>query len=758
MSNNLDIINIDFLDNEINDLLNSAIAFARKTGSANCEVIHLLFTAINKGYLKEFVADNNIKASFTDENAVHLLQDEGTLDSLDDDDQDIKTIDYLGESIADFIFCEIKAKYISSGKKVVGIDQFLAELAGYTKFDITIDDWCEYFDICGSGSELTVRRCNNTANVEPLNIPSDISPYMHDMTLDVQIAKETIFGVDKYITKAFEVLSRKVKANPCVIGNAGVGKTAIVHGIAKRIINGEAPKQFEKYHIISIDAATISAGTRYRGDFEERLSKILTWAQEHKVILFIDEMHAFITSGSDKENPESSNALKPVLSNGNVRVIGATTLKEYHRVIEQDAALERRLQVIEVKEPSKEVTQQIVENAIHDYEEYHSVDVSKDIIKSAIDLTYKYMKDKSFPDKAFTVIDEACAKTKISGDTKVSMETLLSVVSENSGIDVRKLSESQTEKLIELESIVGRRVIGQKNAISKVCKAIRRSKAGTHEADKPIATMLFVGPTGVGKTELSRVISDNIVPSKEAFIKIDMSEYSEKGSVTKLIGASPSFIGYGDGGQLTEAVKHNPYALILFDEIEKACSEVYNLMLQLLDEGRLTDGQGETVDFTNCIIIMTSNTGYGAEELDRRALGFSSGAKDKQSDDIEKDIKVRKALEQTFKPEFINRFDDIVIFDKLDKDQCKRIVELMLEKLSERIDNNTEITVTFSDSLVRHIADIGFSDKYGARNLRRSIQDIVEDDVSMFILNGTMKKGEAYIVDYDDDSKKLVVS
>lgn len=758
MSNNPDIINIDFLDNETNDLLNSAIAFARKTDSANCEVIHLLFTAINKGYLEEFVADNNIKTQFTDENAVHLLQDEGTLDSLDDYDKDIKTIDYLGESIADFIFCEIKAKYASSGNKVIAIDQFLAELASYARFDITIDDWCMYFDICGSSSELTVRRYKSTAEIEPLNIPSDISHYMHDMTLDVQIAKETIFGVDKYITKAFEVLSRKVKANPCVIGNAGVGKTAIVHGIAKRIIDGEAPKQFEKYHIVAIDAATISAGTRYRGDFEERLSKILTWAQEHKVILFIDEMHAFITSGSDKENPESSNALKPVLSNGNVRVIGATTLKEYHRVIEQDAALERRLQVIEVKEPSKEVTQQIVENAIHDYEEYHGVEVSKDIIKSAIDLTYKYMRDRSFPDKAFTVIDEACAKTKISGDKKVNMETLLSVVSENSGIDVRKLSESQTEKLIELESIVGRRVIGQKNAISKVCKAIRRSKAGTHEADKPIATMLFVGPTGVGKTELSRVISDNIVPSKEAFIKLDMSEYSEKGSVTKLIGASPSFVGYGDGGQLTEAVKHNPYALILFDEIEKACSEVYNLLLQLLDEGRLTDGQGETVDFTNCIIIMTSNTGYGAEELDKKTLGFNSEAKDKQFDNIEKDVKVRKALEQTFKPEFINRFDDIVIFDKLDKHQCERIVELMLEKLSERIDNNTEITVTFSDSLVKHIADVGFSDKYGARNLRRSIQDIVEDDVSMFILDGTMKKGEAYIVDYDDNSNKLVVS
>ena len=458
---------------------------------------------------------------------------------------------------------------------------------------------------------------------------------------------------------------------------------------------------------------------------------------------------------------ESINALKPVLANGKVRMIGTTTTKEYHRSIEQDPALERRLQVIEVKQPTKDVTKQIVENAITVYEDYHGVKVDTEIIDKAIDLTDKYMKDKSFPDTAFTVIDEACAKTKLADEKAVSVETLLNVISENSGVDVRVLDSNQTEKLIKLESIVGKRVIGQKKAISKVCRAIRRSKAGTHESDKPIATMLFVGPTGVGKTELSKVISDNIVPSKEEFIKIDMSEYSEKGSITRLIGASPSFVGYGEGGQLTEAVKHNPYSLILFDEIEKACDEVYNLMLQLLDEGRLTDGQGDTVDFTNCIIIMTSNTGYGAEELNKKAVGFNPDTqcnKDDKMDDIDRDIKVRKALEQSFKPEFINRFDDIVIFDKLDKTQCERIVELMLDKLSERIDNNTKINLTFSDSLVKHITEVGYSSKYGARNLRRSIQDIVEDDISMFILDGTMKSGQVYIVDYDKKSDKLIVT
>ena len=763
MSEQLDIITIDFLDYNSNDLLNNAIFFARNTHSKSCEIIHLLLTAINMGYLNDFVHDNNIDPEFTSKSAIHKLQDEDLLGIIDESLCEngkctVESIDYLGDSITDFIFCELKAKHVVSKNSVVKLETLLYELVKYARDDVNVDDWCTYFGICDSGSKLIVSTPKDAVNIEPLVIPKEFRAFIHDLMVDDTIAKETIFGVDQYITKAFEVLSRKVKANPCIIGPAGVGKTAIVHGIVKKILNGEAPKQFSQHHIVSIDAATISAGIRYRGDFEERLSKILDWAQEQKIILFIDEVHAFVTAGADRENSESSNALKPVLSNGNVRVIGATTLKEYHRVIEQDTALERRLQVIEVKEPTKEVTQQIIENAICDYEDYHGVKVDKDIITSAIELTHKYMKDKSFPDKAFTVIDEACAKTKLAKEKVVSRETLLNVISENSGIDVRKLDDNQTEKLIKLESIVGKRVIGQKNAISRVCRAIRRSKAGTHENDKPIATMLFVGPTGVGKTELSKVISDNIVPSKEAFIKIDMSEYSEKGSITRLIGASPSFVGYGEGGQLTEAVKHNPYALLLFDEIEKACDEVYNLMLQLLDEGRLTDGQGDTVDFTNCIIIMTSNTGYGAEELNRKTVGFNSDAKSEKYDDAEKDAKVRKALEQTFKPEFINRFDDIVIFDKLDKTQCERIVELMLDKLSERIDNNAKISITFSDSLVKHIADVGFSDKYGARNLRRSIQDIVEDDVSMFILDGTMKRGETYIVDYDNDSDKLVVT
>jgi len=761
MSKQIGLISIDFLDNESNTLLNDAMNFAWQTESESCEFLHLLFTAMSSGNLDGFMDDNNIHPSTIDANAIYQLQEIDSISTIertaDGDIPKVEPIDYIGESIADFIYCELKFKHVISGNSVVTLDQFLYELKQYTHKDDLVSSWCAHFGICNSNQDLVLSD-HGGVHIEPLIIPKEFNAFVHDLMVDPKIATEAIYGVDQYITKAFEVLSRKSKANPCIVGPAGVGKTAIVHGIIKKILEGKAPRQFKNTHIVSIDAATISAGTRYRGDFEERLSKILNWAQEEDVIMFIDEMHAFITAGTDREHSESSNALKPVLSNGNIRVIGATTLKEYHRAIEPDVALERRLQVIEVKEPNKEVTQQIVENSIRDYENYHGVEVDEDIIKTAIDLTHKFMRDKHFPDKAFTVIDEACAKTKLAGEKTVKRETLLNVISENSGIDVRKLDDNQVEKLINLESIVSKRVIGQQQAISKVCKAIRRSKAGTHENDKPIATMLFVGPTGVGKTELSKVISDNIVPSKEAFIKIDMSEYAEKGSITRLIGASPSYVGYGEGGQLTEAVKHNPYALILFDEIEKACDEVYNLMLQLLDEGRLTDGQGDTVDFTNCIIIMTSNTGYGADQINRQAVGFNSGAKSAKCADSERDAKVRKALEQTFRPEFINRFDDIVIFDKLDKTQCERIVELMLDKLSERIDSNTRINITFSDSLVKHITDVGFSDKYGARNLRREIQNIVEDDVSMYILNGTMKKGETYIVDYDCDSDKLVVT
>lgn len=762
MSKQLSIIVIDFLDDESNDLINKAMAFARKTQSASCEALHLMFTAYKEGLLDDFAKANNIGISNTNECAIDILQAQGAIRKADEEQCEdgectIDSIDYMGDSLADFLFCELKSKYGASSKNAISLEKVVYTLKRYANYDDIIQEWAESFNLGDNDFNFKIEE-SDSMRLEPLNIPREFMAYMHDLTDDKKVKEETIFGVDEYITKAFEVLSRKVKANPCIIGQAGVGKTAIVHGIAKRIMEGKAPKYFSKYHIISIDAATVSSGTRYRGDFEERLSKIINWAQENPVILFIDEIHAFVTAGADRENSESSNALKPVLSNGNVRIIGATTLKEYHMVIEKDSALLRRLQAIEVSEPTKEITKRIVENAICDYEKYHNVEVSSDIIDTAIELTHKYMRNKAFPDKAFTVIDEACAKTKLAGEKIVKRDTLLNVISENSGIDVRKVDIDQAEKLIKLESIVSERVIGQSKAISKVCRAIRRSKAGTHENDKPIATMLFVGPTGVGKTELSKVISDNIVPSKEAFIKLDMSEYSEKGSITRLIGASPSFIGYGEGGQLTEAVKHNPYSLILFDEIEKACEEVYNLMLQLLDEGRLTDGQGEVVDFTNCIIIMTSNTGYGAEEINKKALGFNSVVVSAKADDADKDLKVRKALEQTFKPEFINRFDDIVIFDELDKKQCERIVELMLDKLSDRIDSNAKIRVTFSDSVVKHVTELGYSTKYGARNLRRSIQDIVEDDVSMFILDGTMQSGNNYIVDYDTNSDKLVVT
>lgn len=574
-------------------------------------------------------------------------------------------------------------------------------------------------------------------------IPQELSAFVKDITAPEELQSIEVKNVDNYINECIEILSRKKSANPCLIGPAGVGKTSIVNGIAKRIQSGDVPEQFKKAHICYVDGSTIASGTRFRGDFEERMLHLLEWASDKRsnIILFIDEIAAFINAGKSSEDANGAgNLVKKYLSDGAIRIIGTTTTQEYHKFIEKDKAFDRRLQVVEVKEPTVNEAIEMIESSIQEYTQFHAVSVSNAVIELAVKTTDTYMRSKALPDKAYAVIDQACAKTKLSGRKSVSEKTVLDIVSKSTGVNIRELKRKDTNEILSLGKRLKKHIIGQDTAVEQVEKAIKRSKAGVNDKNRPLATFLFVGPTGVGKTEICKQLCLELGLGKEQFIKLDMSEYSEKSSISKLIGSAPGYVGYNEGGHLTEKIKHNPYSIVLLDEIEKAHEEVFNAILQLLDEGRLTDGSGNTVDCTNCIIVMTSNVGYGVNEKSTSsAIGFGAI-------DTGKTNTRMKAIENTFRPEFINRIDSIVEFDYLGKDSCHRIVQLELGKLSDRLVENKQIEVKFNQCVIDNVVDKGYSRNYGARNLKREIQNIVEDQVADMILSGVLKSGGHYSI------------
>lgn len=591
--------------------------------------------------------------------------------------------------------------------------------------------------------------------ISNFEIPDPLSGFVEDLNSSEAIVKATYGDTSKYTSEMIEILSRKTKANPCLIGEAGVGKTSIVYSLVQQIVNGKVPESFKDTHICYINGAMLTSGTRYRGDFEARIKYLFTWASKVNVILFLDEIHTFINCGKNGDSAETAgNMIKKYLSDGSIRIIGATTLKEYHQYIEKDFAFDRRLQQVLIKEPSVKEAEFMIKSSITDYENFHKLKITDEDIKLAVTLSDRYMKDKFLPDKAYTILDQACAKAKLAGNKTVTESDITSVVSKITGIEIGKLNEAEQTQLINLEKTIGKSLIGQANAISTVSKAIRRAKTDIHDTDKPLASFLFVGPTGVGKTELCKVLSKEVAVGDTKLIKIDMSEYSEKASISKLIGSAPGYVGYGEGGQLTEKVKHNPYSIVLFDEIEKAHPEVFNTFLQLLDEGRLTDGEGHTVDFTNCIVVMTSNAGYGADGINKSPLGFNSSTKELSAREIER--KALTALEETFKPEFLNRIDNVVVFDKLTKEQTVDITKLMLKKLSTRL-LDKGIHLTFDKSLVNKIVEDGYSDKYGARNLRREIQDTVEDVIADALLSNTLYNGCRAVMKYNKTGIKIQV-
>ncbi|OIU72861.1 ATP-dependent protease ATP-binding subunit ClpC [Rossellomorea aquimaris] len=624
---------------------------------------------------------------------------------------------------------------------------------------------------------------------------------------------DPVIGRSKEIQRVIEVLSRRTKNNPVLIGEPGVGKTAIAEGLAQQIIANEVPEILRDKRVMTLDMGTVVAGTKYRGEFEDRLKKVMDEIrQAGNIILFIDELHTLIGAGGAEGAIDASNILKPSLARGELQCIGATTLDEYRKYIEKDAALERRFQPIQVNEPTAEESIQILKGLRDRYEAHHRVSITDNAIEAAVKLSDRYISDRFLPDKAIDLIDEAGSKVRLRSyttppnlkeleskleeirkekdaavqsqefekaaslrdteqklreeleetkntwkekqgqeNTEVTVEDIATVVSNWTGVPVSKLAQTETDRLLKLEEILHSRVIGQSEAVVAVSKAVRRARAGLKDPKRPIGSFIFLGPTGVGKTELARALAESMFGDEEAMIRIDMSEYMEKHSTSRLVGSPPGYVGYDEGGQLTEKVRRKPYSVILLDEIEKAHPDVFNILLQVLEDGRLTDSKGRTVDFRNTVLIMTSNV--GAQSLkSNKYVGFN--IQDGKADYKDMKGKVMEELKRAFRPEFLNRIDEIIVFHSLEKEHLKEIVTLMSDQLTKRL-KEQDIHIELTSAAKEKIADEGFDPEYGARPLRRAIQKHVEDKLSEELLRGKVLTGQNILIDVED--KEFVV-
>ena len=653
-----------------------------------------------------------------------------------------------------------------------------------------------------------------------LAVGADINEYMSDLQgegrkkgvleqfgtdLTEQAAEgklDPVIGREQEIGRLMQILSRRTKNNPCLVGEPGVGKTAVIEGLAQRISGGLVPEGVKEKKIFTMDLASMIAGSKYRGEFEERMKKLI---QEVKtagnVILFLDEVHTIIGAGGAEGAMDASNILKPSLARSEIQLIGATTIGEYRKYIEKDAALERRFQPVTVEEPTKEQCLEILEGLRSRYENHHHVTVEQEALESAVALSVRYVNDRFLPDKAIDVLDEACSKVSLRGfkvpdsieeleqvidnlkvqkeeairegnmteastlhkeqiaaekkldqarnrfqkknkdrQVTVTEEDIAAVVSEWTKIPVQKLAESESERLRKLEKTLHKRVIGQDEAVTAVAKAVRRGRVGLKDPNRPIGSFLFLGPTGVGKTELSKALAEALFGDENAMIRVDMSEYMEKHSVSKMIGSPPGYVGHDDGGQLSEQVRRHPYSVVLFDEIEKAHPDVFNILLQVLDDGHITDSQGRKVDFRNTVIIMTSNAGAQAI-IDPKRLGFVT-KEDKGADYKRMKSNVMNEIKLVFRPEFLNRIDEIIVFHSLGSDEMKKITGLMCKEITKRAKEQLNITLTIRDSVKKHIVETGTNQKYGARPLRRAIQNQLEDALADAILSGEIKSGD----------------
>jgi ATP-dependent Clp protease ATP-binding subunit ClpC len=645
---------------------------------------------------------------------------------------------------------------------------------------------------------------NANANTPTLDsLARDLTAIAREGSLD------PVIGRSKEIQRVIEVLSRRTKNNPVLIGEPGVGKTAIAEGLAQQIIANEVPEILRDKRVMTLDMGTVVAGTKYRGEFEDRLKKVMDEIrQAGNIILFIDELHTLIGAGGAEGAIDASNILKPSLARGELQCIGATTLDEYRKYIEKDAALERRFQPIQVNEPTAEESVQILKGLRDRYEAHHRVSITDEAIDAAVKLSDRYISDRFLPDKAIDLIDEAGSKVRLRSyttppnlkelesrleeirkekdaavqsqefekaaslrdteqklreeleetkntwkekqgqeNTEVTVEDIATVVSNWTGVPVSKLAQTETDRLLKLEEILHSRVIGQSEAVVAVSKAVRRARAGLKDPKRPIGSFIFLGPTGVGKTELARALAESMFGDEEAMIRIDMSEYMEKHSTSRLVGSPPGYVGYDEGGQLTEKVRRKPYSVILLDEIEKAHPDVFNILLQVLEDGRLTDSKGRTVDFRNTVLIMTSNV--GAQSLkSNKYVGFN--IQDGKQDYKDMKGKVMEELKRAFRPEFLNRIDEIIVFHSLEKEHLKEIVTLMSDQLTKRL-KEQDIHIELSLAAKEKIADEGFDPEYGARPLRRAIQKHVEDKLSEELLRGKVLTGQNIVIDVEDN-------
>ena len=597
-----------------------------------------------------------------------------------------------------------------------------------------------------------------------------------------ELAKEgkldPVVGRYPEIERAVQILGRRTKNNPILVGEPGVGKTAIAEGLAQRIVEGDVSFLLADKEVISLDMGSLLAGTKFRGEFEERLKSIVEEVRAAgNIILVIDEIHTIVGAGAMGGAMDAANMLKPALARGEIQCLGSTTLDEYRQHIERDAALERRFQKVMVGEPSVEDAIEILEGLRKTYEDFHKVKYTDEAIKTAVTFSERYITDRFLPDKAIDLIDEAGSRTHLNhclqqGDSEdradvptINPEALTPVVDEDAiakivaswtGVPVTKMTETESEALMYLEDNLHERVIGQDEAVRAVSRALRRSRSGLGDRERPIASMFFSGPTGVGKTELAKALAVQMFGSEEAIVRVDMSEYMESHTVSKLIGSPPGFVGYDEGGQLTEAVRRQPYTIVLLDEIEKAHPDVFNLMLQLLDDGRLTDAQGRTVSFKNTIIIMTSNIGSKVIEKGGSGLGFDfSGDKDEAQYNRIKEL-VNQELKNYFRPEFINRLDEIIVFRQLTKPEVREISSILLKEISARLEEQREITLGVTTAFEDKVIDEGFDPSYGARPLRRAIMRLLEDSLAEAILSGRVNDGDNALIDIDEDGNTTV--
>ena len=672
----------------------------------------------------------------------------------------------------------------------------------------------EIVNVINETDEISQEKGQNRGTKSSFNATPTLNQFGEDLTKKAVDGKlDPVIGRNEEIQRVIQILSRRTKNNPCLIGEPGVGKTAIVEGLAIKINTGDVPEILKNKRVVSMDISGMVAGAKYRGDFEERIKKALGEVKKAgDVILFIDEIHTIVGAGSAEGAIDAANILKPMLARGEIQLVGATTIEEYRKYIEKDTALERRFSPVTVNEPSAKDTITILKGIRDKYEAHHNVKITDEAIQAAVDLSVRYINDRYLPDKAIDLIDEASSKARLKTYTEPdslkkmqeeinaitkdkeeavrsqkfekaaklrdeekslkekfeneekkwknkNTKTMTTITEENiadvialwTGIPAKKITEDENERLRNLEKSLHERVIGQNEAVEAVSKAIRRGRVGLKDPSRPIGSFLFLGPTGVGKTELSKALAESLFGDENALIRIDMSEYMEPHSISKLIGSPPGYVGFEEGGQLTEKIRRKPYSVILFDEIEKAHPDVMNMLLQILDDGRLTDSNGRTVNFKNTVVIMTSNVGARLI-TDKKSLGFS---KTEESSNEQKDYESTKKevmaeLKREFRPEFLNRIDEIIVFHKLNDDEIVKIIDIMLEEVKKRL-NSQKYEIEFSPEVKKLISSKGIDKNFGARPLRRTIQNLVEDRIAEAILDGTVKKGKKAKIDADGE-------